>query len=95
MRINQLNAIYEAINAVFQGDKRPLDLAGILPIKIDDLRTLLLYSDLIDINGNLHYKATHEKFCFIICMYYSLRKQSNFTRPRAAVDQGMVSSSRR
>lgn len=85
MRIDQINHIYESIQAIFNGDKRPLDLAGILPIKLEDLRTLLLYTELIDTSGNLHYDATQDKFCFVISIYYSMRQRVGFTKPLGAI----------
>ena len=84
LRIDRLNSMYQEIEAVFKGDKRPLDLAGVLPMKIDDLRELLLYSELIDINGNLHPEAKQDKFYFIISMYYSLKSQMKFSKPVGA-----------
>ena len=84
MRIETLNQMYQGIVDVFSGDKRPLDLAGIFPMKLEDLKVLLTYSDLIDVNGNLHINATQEKFVFILSMYYSLKPQARFTRPKPA-----------
>ena len=84
MRIEILNKMYQGIVDVFNGDKRPLDLAGIFPIKLEDLKILLQYSDLIDVNGNLHINATQEKFVFILSMYYSMKSQAGFTKPKPA-----------
>ena len=84
MQLTQISLIYDSITDVFNGDKRPLALAGIIPMSLEDLRYLLLYNGLIDINGNLHIGATREKFDFTILIYYSLKPQAKFTRPLPA-----------
>ena len=85
MKVQQLGIIYSSIERVFDGDSRPLDLAGVLPIKLDDLRYLLLSNRCIDINGNLEIGCTFNRFLFTITMYYALRPKLGFTRARFGV----------
>jgi len=77
-----IGRIYDTIHAIFEGDKRPVDLSYFMPMKWEDLEFLLRYNGCIDINGNLSPSCSETKFLGVITLYYSMKPTVIFTRKK-------------